>query len=202
MKQLLFSILVITIISSCNQRKEEKTKSEIQSETEKELNSKVVDEKLKLKKKKDTIHNYWELILDTITEQKDFEISHKSYSLELKTYSLNDSAIVRNLSDYNSQQYLDYSHTMVTDFNLTTDSIAEHKQIDRTDFENSLFPEFYSECNLFSTAVDSIIGEIIYLTTDLAVPDSDNQWRVWYAIKVTNDRLGDLEIKDVDYVGL
>ena len=91
---------------------------------------------------------------------------------------------------------------MVTNFKLVTDSIVDKKQIDRTDFEESLFPEFYAECNLFSTEIDSIVENSIYLSSDLAVPDSDNQWRVWYSIKINNKRLEKLKIIDTDYVGL
>src|SRR5690606_22719214 len=99
----------------------------------------------------DTINNYWALILDTISSNKEFKISDLKHTLEVKTYSLNDSSIVRNLSQNGEQAYLDHSHKMVTDFKLVTDSIVDKKQIDRTDFEKSLFPEFYAECNLFST---------------------------------------------------
>jgi hypothetical protein len=91
---------------------------------------------------------------------------------------------------------------MITDFVLKSDSISDRKRIDRTNFKKSLIPEFYSECNLLSTVIDSIVGNKIYLTSDLSVPDTDNQWKVWYSIKITNSRLGNLEIKETDYVGL
>ncbi|MEO1487608.1 MAG: hypothetical protein AAFU57_17865 [Bacteroidota bacterium] len=202
MKQLGFLIFALTIMLSCNQQKDQKERSDKQSEPEKELNSQVIDEILKLENRRDTIHNYWELILDTISEHEEFEVDSKNYKLEVRTYSLNDSAIIRNLSDFNSQLYLDYSHTMVTDFYLRTDSITEHRQIDRADFESVLFPEFYAECNLYSSEIDSIVGDVIYLTSDLAVPDTDNQWRVWYSLKINDERLAVLEIREVDYVGL
>ena len=206
MKQLLILILTLSILSSCDRKKSDKTQSEFMPKTELKAETKSEPRKevenIQSKKKKDTINNYWALILDTISSKKEFKISDLKHTLELKTYSLNDSSIVRNSSDYKGQQYLDYSHTMVTNFILTSGSITSHKQIDRTNFEKSLFPEFYAECNLFSTEIDSIVGNNIYLTSDLAVPDTDNQWRVWYSIKITNNRLGKLEIKETDYVGL
>jgi hypothetical protein len=91
---------------------------------------------------------------------------------------------------------------MVTDFKLLIDSIVDKKQIDRTDFEKTLIPEFYAECNLFSTEIDSISGNTIYLTSDLAVPDTDNQWRAWYSIKIKDNKIGKIEIKETDYVGM
>ncbi|CAM1361728.1 conserved hypothetical protein [Tenacibaculum litopenaei] len=206
MKQILILILTISILSSCDRKKSDKTQPEFMPKTE--LKAETKSEPIKeaeniwSKKKKDTINNYWALILDTISSKKEFKISDLKHTLELKTYSLNDSSIVRNLSQNGEKLYLDHSHKMVTDFKLLTDSIVDKKQIDRTDFEKSLIPEFYTECNLFSTEIDSIVGNNIYLTSDLAVPDTDNQWRVWYLIKINNNRLGKLEIKETDYVGL
>ncbi|HHC78262.1 MAG TPA: hypothetical protein ENK46_00140 [Flavobacteriia bacterium] len=206
MKQLLSLILIFSILSSCDQKKSNKIQSEFKQKTdlkaEMEPKPKTELEIVQSEKEKDTIYNYWALMLDTISDKKEFKISNLKHTLELKTYSLNDSSIVRNLAQKGQQAYLDYSHKMVTDFKLLTDSIVDKKQIDRTDFKKSLISEFYAECNLFSTEIDSIVGNTVYLTSDLAVPDTDNQWRVWYSIKINNNRLGNLEIKRTDYVGI
>lgn len=194
MKQILIIIISISLLSSCVEKKEKNIQANFESDEE--LNTAEIE------KKQDTIYNYWELILDTISDRKEFKILNENYTLKLKTFSLNDSLIVRNLGQGESQVYLDHSHTMVTDFVLKSDSITDLKRIDRTEFRKSLIPEFYSECNLFSTEVDSIVENKIYLTSDLGVPDTDNLWRVWYSIKITNNRLGNLEIKETDYVGL
>jgi|SRR5690554_229248 len=194
MKQLLILILTFSILSSCDRNKSEKTQPQLELQMESETVSS--------EKKKDTIFNYWELILDTIADQKEFKILNKSYELNIKTFSLNDSLIIRNLGSGEYQAYLDHSHTMITDLILTSDSITDRKRIDRTDFKNSLIPEFYSECNLFSTEVDSIVDNRIYLASDLTVPDTDSQWRVWYSIKITNSQLGNIEIRETDYVGM
>ncbi|OQD43901.1 hypothetical protein BUL40_04675 [Croceivirga radicis] len=194
MKQFLILILILSILSSCDRRKSDKIQPKLEQKTELET--------VKSKKEINTINNYWALILDTISSKKEFKILDIKHTLEIKTYSLNDSSIVRNLSQNGEQVYIDHSHKMVTDFKLLTDSIVDKKQIDRTDFEKKLIPEFYAECNLFSTEIDSIVGNNIYLSSDLAVPDTDNQWRVWYSIKINNNQLGKLEIKETDYVGL
>ena len=131
-----------------------------------------------------------------------FKFSDLKYTLELKTYSLNDSSIVRNLAQDGEQPYLDHSHKMVTDFKLLTNSTIDKKQIDRTDFKKSLIPEFYVECNLLTTEIDSILGNNIYLNSSLGVPDTDNVWTVWYSIKIKNNRIGNLEINKTDYVGM
>src|SRR5690606_31275606 len=206
MKQLLSLILMFSILSSCDGKKSEKTqsefkpKTELKAETESEPKKEL--ETIQSKKKKDTINNYWALILDTISSKKEFKISDYKHTLELKTYSLNDSSIVRNLAQDGENPYLDHSHKMVTDFKLLTDSTVDLKRIDRTDFKKSLIPEFYAECNLYTTKIDSIRENTIYLNSSLAVPDSDNVWKVWYSIKINSNRFGDLDIKETDYVGL
>jgi len=206
MKQLLSLALIFSILSSCDGKKSDKTQSEFKPKTELKVETEPEPRKeleiIQPKKKKDTINNYWALILDTISSKKEFKISEIKHILEIKTYSLNDSAIVRNLSQGRLPAYLDHSHTMVTDFKLLIDSIVDKKRINRTDFEKALIPEFYRECNLFSTEIDSILENTIYLTSELAVPDTDNQWRVWYSIKVDDNRIGNLEITETDYVGM
>ncbi|MBA6155021.1 hypothetical protein H3Z83_00585 [Tenacibaculum sp. S7007] len=206
MKQLLILTLTLLILSSCNQKKSKKTQSEFKSKTEIKVETKSELKKeietIQSKKKNDTINNYWAIILDTISSKKEFKISDLKHTLELKTYSLNDSSIVRNLAQNGEQAYLDHSHKMVTDFKLLTDSIVYKKQIDRTNFEKSLIPEFYEKCNLLTTEIDSTKGNTVYLNSNLGVPDTSNIWRVWYSIKIKNDRIGNLEINKTDYVGM
>ena len=69
MKQLL--ILIFSILSSCVHNKSDKTQSEFKSSTDITMGS----DNIHSKKKKDTIHNYWALILDTISSKEEFKIS-------------------------------------------------------------------------------------------------------------------------------
>lgn len=205
MRPLILLVCIVSMISSCDQKKSDNIKSEYNqkpdSKTEIEPKSKTELELIQVKKVKDTINSYWALILDTISSKKEFKLSNVKHTLELKTYSLNDSSIVRNLAQDGEQAYLDHSHKMVTDFKLLTDSITDKKQIDRTNFEKILIPEFYAECNLFSTEIDSISGNTIYVTSELNVPDTGNQWKVWYSIKIEDEKIGILEIKESEYIG-
>ncbi|KAA5820156.1 hypothetical protein FPF71_17820 [Algibacter amylolyticus] len=206
MKELLSLILIFSILSSCDRKKSDKTQSEFKPKTEltaeTESEPKKELEAIQSKVKKDTINNYWALILDTISSKKEFKISDLKHTLELNTYSLNDSSIVRNLAQEGEQAYLDHSHKMVTDFKLLIDSIVDKKQIDRTDFGKALIPEFYTECNLSTTEIDSISGNIVYLNSSLAVPDTGNIWRVLYSIKIKDNQIGEIEIIETDYVGM
>jgi hypothetical protein len=194
MKQLLILIFIFSFITSCDKKKNENKNTHSKTNTG--------AEGVQTEKEKDTIYNYWGLVLDTVSDKREFEYSKLKYTLKLNTYSLNDSSIVRNLGTPGSQVYIDHSHTMVTNLSLLTDSIIDHKQIDRTDFKSSLFPEFYNECNLYSTEIDSIIENTIYLSSELAVPDTDNHWRVWYSIIINDQLLGDIDVKGTEYVGL
>jgi hypothetical protein len=206
MKQLLSLILIFSILSSCDRKKSDKTQSEFKPKTEltaeTESEPKKELEAIQSKIKKDTINNYWALILDTISSKKEFKISDLKHTLELKTYSLNDSSIVRNLAQEGEEAYLDHSHKMVTDFKLLIDSIVDKKQIDRTDFGKALIPEFYTECNLSTTEIDSISDNNVYLNSSLAVPDTSNIWRVLYSIKIKDNQIGEIEIIKTDYVGM
>ena len=188
MKRILILLLIISTLSSCNNIKQKKSITKF----------KVTENQVK----QDTIYNYWELIFDTISNKRKVEISNLNQTLIIKTFSLNDNSIVRNLGQNGSQVYLDHSHKMVTDLMLFNDSISNKKRIDRTDFKESLFPEFYKECNLYTSEIDSLVGNTIYLKSDLAIPDSDNQWRVWYSIEIMNHQFGNIKIIKTDYVGL
>ena len=201
MKQLRFLIIIVSVFISCTQKKTELKTNTIKIEkvikTEPKTEFKRIDYL-----KKDTIYNYWALILDTITDKKDFKIFDKNYSLQLKTFSLNDSAIVRDLQGYGNKIYKDHSHTIVTDLSLATDSLITHKRINRSDFREFLYADFYSECNLYTTEIDSIAQDTIFLSSDLAVPDTDNQWEVWYYYLVKDGKIDSLVFKNAEYVGL
>ena len=194
MRNYLLLLFTFLFLISCDQKKT----TAPQSETDLILETKIVENQ----KAQDTIFNYWEIIPDTISDRKEFVIADQKHILQLKTFSLNDSSVVRNLGIEDSQVYLDHSHKLVTDIELWTDSKTDQKRIDKNDFKKSLEIQFYQESNLFSTQIDSVIENQIYLTSDLAIPDTDNQWRVWYSIKIVNSKLEKIEIQKTDYVGL
>ena len=91
---------------------------------------------------------------------------------------------------------------MITDINFIADSLTVKKRIDRTSFKKFLEDDFYNNCNLFSTEIDTVVKDTIFLISELAVPDTDNQWAVWYYYVISNNTIDSLKVKDVDYVGL
>src|SRR5690554_6130031 len=139
MRQFL-TLLILLFLSGCIEKKPENIQSKLEPESEPNI--------VESEKKQDTIHNYWELNRDTIYDKKEFKNSGLRYTLEIKTFSLNDSSIVRNLGHSGSQIFLDHSHKIASEFKLLTGSNIDTKRIDRTVFKESLIPEFYAACNL------------------------------------------------------
>lgn len=187
-------LLFLLFLYGCNDKKQEKLESIIELESEPTI--------VGIEKEQDTIRNYWQLNRDTIFDKVEFKGFDLKYMLEIRTFSLNDSSIVRSLGQSGSKVYLDYSHKTISELGLLTGSFTDTKRIDRTDFKNLLNPDFYVECNLQITEIDTIQENKIYLTSDLSVPDTDNQWRIWYSIEIINNRFGDVEFIESEYVGL
>jgi len=190
-RKYLLLIFILLILTNCKQNERKKKVYKLNS-TEK------IDAKSNFEKENDTIYNYWQIILDTTFVKKDFTYLGKNYKLILKTFSLNDSAIVRNLG----RKYIDHSHTMISDLIILSDSLKIEKIFDRKDFEQSLNENFYKECNLFSTEIDSIIENQIFMTTELSIPDTDNQWKVEYSIRINKNKVDNMKITKTEYVGL
>jgi len=189
MRKYLLIILISLLLINCKKKKSKKTDLKINS-TEK-IESKS-------KKENDTIYNYWQIILDTTIVKKDFKYLGKDYKLTLKTFSLNDSAIVRNLGG----KYFDHSHTMITDLTILSDSLKVERRIDKTDFKKSLDENFYQECNLFKSQIDSIIDNQFFLSTELNVPDTDNQWKIEYSVKLNINEIDNFKVTKTKYVGM
>lgn len=194
MKFILSLLILILLLSGCK----EKEQSTDLIEPEQEQTFREADAQSKM----DTIHNFQAVRYDTIVDKRDVRISNMEYRLELLTFSLNDSSVVRQSGTDGSYRYVDHLHKTVTEVKLMNDAILDRIRIDKTNFKKSLDPEFYSDCNLMSTRIDSLKDRTVYLTTDLAIPETDDQWRVWYTMDIVNDKLSKIVITHTDYVGL
>ncbi|WP_298481471.1 hypothetical protein, partial [uncultured Maribacter sp.] len=187
MKYIFSIILLGLLLINCNSKKV------------KAVNSKVLDEKI-LSTEKDTIVNYWALEYDTIKSSKPFEFEKVKYFLDLKTYSLNDSLIKRDLSS-DDNMYFDISHSRITRLTLTNKNIRTDLNIKKKDFKKLLDSVFYANCNLLSTELGRISQDTIYLNTELAIPDTDVQWKVGYYYLIKNHRLARQYLDSKEYVG-
>ncbi|WP_203292491.1 hypothetical protein [Luteirhabdus pelagi] len=150
----------------------------------------------------DTIHNYWQLDVDTITERKEFSFLDENYILTLKTYSLNDSSVIRRLGRNDSPVYMEYAHNVITDIELASDTLINRKRIDKAHFKDFVDPEFYRICTLFSTEIDSINKKTVYMSSQLTVPDTGNHWEISYLFYIRDYKVGTFEIKNTEYIGL
>lgn len=192
----LLLLLTISVLISCNQKKDGSQMENLHKHSDSLSVDGTTYGDVEMRQEQDTIRNYWQLTYDTIASRTDLKILDENYILELKTFSLNDSAIVRKLDE----KYIDYSHTIVTDIKVINNSNIVQKRIDKTIFKEHLIPEFYDECNLLYTEYESVLNNQIHLTSILSIPDTDNQWQVKYSLSLSED-IDRLMVKDVSYVG-
>ena len=151
---------------------------------------------------KDTIYNYWHPETDTTMFKKELKIDSVQIELKAKTYSLNDSSFIRILGSGNTI-YIDHSHTIVTDLELRSNNSSHCKRVDRLDIMKGTKIKSNPNYNLFKTFVDSLTQNKIYLRSEVAVPDTDDQWAIWYSIPILEKtKLGEIELLDHKYVGL
>ena len=185
---LFISLCSFTLFLACNSRSEPKKIVPVETLPKQNI-------------EKDTIYNYWHPETNTTVFKKELNIDSIQIKLKAKTYSLNDSSFVRILGSGNTV-YIDHSHTIVTDLELKSDSSFESKRINRFDVIKGTQIESDPNYNLFKTFIDSLNPTKIYLRSEVAVPDTDDQWAIWYSIPITEkNNLGEIELLDHKYVG-
>tara|TARA_R110002020_G_scaffold97708_5_gene233174 strand:+ start:3446 stop:4024 length:579 start_codon:yes stop_codon:yes gene_type:complete len=149
----------------------------------------------------DTIINYWELEFDTIKSTKNFQFENMEFRLDLKTYSLNDSLIKRDLSN-GTNSYLDYSHTKITRLQLSNEHVVTTMNIKKDAFRTILDKDFYENSNLLSTELDRISHDTLHMISELNIPDTDIQWQIKYYYLILDNRIAKPYIVSKEYVGL
>ena len=153
---------------------------------------------------KDTVFSYQKFSYDTTSTIDSITVLENPYIVELTTYSLNDSSIVRRLRDEEVDDktiHIDLGHQTTSHIRFVKDSIAIERQVDRRDFEPFLHKGFYKECDMISTKLGSVYSNRISFYSDFTVPKTDFVWRVRYYYAVENDStINDLELIDVKYL--
>lgn len=197
MKQLLILILALSILSSCDRKKSEKTQSEFKPETE--LKTELKPEQKKL----DTTVVYWQTDFDTIRKYQEVQIGNEIHQLELKTYSLNDSSIVR-INDLNKPIiYKDIYHDNVTEIILKKgNDVILKSQVKKATFKDSLDGDFLKYSVLRSVEYDFIRSNRLYFKADIDVPDTD--WAVGadFAIFYQTEKKGKIDYWNIRDIGL
>lgn len=197
MKKLLILIILFSILSSCNQKKSEKTQSEFTTNTELKIEPK--SESIKI----DTTVVYWQTDFDTIRNIQQVKIGNEIHQLELKTYSLNDSSIVR-INDLNKPIiYKDIYHDYVTEIILKNENdIILKSKLNKTTFRDSLDGDFLKYSVLRGVEYDFIRSNRLYFKSHINVPDTDWSIGADFAIFYETEKKGQLEILDIKDIGL
>ncbi|GAB5398912.1 MAG: hypothetical protein Aureis2KO_04970 [Aureisphaera sp.] len=201
MKQLLSLILIFSFLYSCDQKKSEKNQSEFNTKakpkTELKVQPKVEPKKL------DTTIVYWRTDFDTIRKNQEVKIGNQNHQLELKTYSLNDSSIVR-INDLNKPIiYKDIYHDNVTEIILRKGSeIVLKSQVKKSTFKDSLNGDFLKYSVLRDVEYDFIRSNRLYFKAHINVPDTDWSLGTDFAIFYQTEKKGKIDYWNIKDIGL
>lgn len=197
MKKLLILILSFSILSSCDQEKSENTQSEFKLKTE--LKVKPKPEPIKI----DTTVVYWQTDFDTIRNKQEVKIGNEIHQLELKTYALNDSSIVR-INDLNKPIiYKDIYHDYVTEIILKKENdIILKSKVNKSTFKDSLDGDFLKYSVLRSVEYDFIRSNRLYFKSHINVPDTDWSIKADFAIFFKTDKKGQIDFWNIKDIGL
>ena len=168
MKQLLTLILIFSFLSSCIEKKSQRPQFEFESKTE----------ALDKPKKNDTTVIYWQTNFDTISDYQKIMIENYEYLLEIKSYSLNDSSIVK-INENNKEIYHNYNFEII--LKREKDTILK-SELKRENFKDSLNNEFYKRCVLLEVEYEGIRSNRLYFNGGFFVPDTDWGFRNEFAI--------------------
>ncbi len=197
MKQLLILIFTLSILSSCDRKKSDKTQSELKPETE------LKEETKPQVKKMDTTVVFWQTEFDTIRKNQEVQIGNEIHQLELKTYSLNDSSIVR-INDLNKPIiYKDIYHDNVTEIILKKgNDVILKSQVKKSTFKDSLDGDFLKYSVLRSVEYDFIRSNRLYFKADIDVPDTDWAIGTDFAIFYRTEKKGKIDYWNIKDIGL
>lgn len=197
MKQLLSLILIFSFLYSCDNKKPEKTQSEFKPKTEPKTELKVEPKKL------DTTVIYWRTDFDTIRKNQEMKIGNENHQLELKTYSLNDSSIVR-INDLNKPIiYKEIYHDNVTEIILRKrNEIVLKSLVKKSTFKDSLDGDFLKHSVLRAVEYDFIRSNRLYFKAHINVPDTDWSLGTDFAIFYQTDKKGKIDFWNIKDIGL
>jgi len=205
MKQLLILTITILTFVGCGQD-DTKTQSGnvvIKTETDNLKTSSVKKNEIQKDKKLDTVVVYWQTEFDTIIEKKMLNIENQGYELELKSFSLNDSSVIR-WNDLNKPIiYKDIYHDYVTDLTLTKGTaVILTARINKESFKDSLDGDFYKHSILRRIEYDFTRSNRLYLKAILNVPDTDWMLENEFAIFFRTNKKGQLDYWNFKDIGL
>jgi hypothetical protein len=143
--------------------------------------------------------NYWPVDKDTTITDTTLSMYNETYQLKIKTYCLNDSAVVNKVGvqDENGagmHDELDISHNYSVIITLTKDSKEIlSKQLTKEIFKDSLDAEFYKTAILNDIEYKFVRTNRLYFTATLLIPDTDIIYETDFAIFYRTDKIGQLD---------
>ena len=202
MKSILILFAVFAIVScTLNSQKPERAKIAHGLNEEKSLQRE--DSDLNNIKILDTIVGYWKTDFDTIIETQSFNLDNTKLAVEVKTFCLNDSSIIRTNQVNDSTVYKDVYHDYVSDLTFKKgEKTLIHRTINKRSFRDSLAPEFFQYSVLRSVTNISIRSNRIYLTATLNVPDTAWLIETEFALFFRTNKKGQMDFWGFKNVGL
>ncbi|MBR9831324.1 DUF4738 domain-containing protein [bacterium] len=151
----------------------------------------------------DTTVVYWPTDFDTIRKSQEVKIGNNIHKLELKTYSLNDSSIVR-INDLNRPIiYKDIYHDNVTEIILKKgNDVILKSQVKQATFKDSLDSDFFKYSVLRSVEYNSIRSNRLYFKADIDVPNTDRAIEADFAIFYQTEEKGKIDYWNIKDIGL
>ncbi|MDC8006081.1 hypothetical protein POV27_18660 [Aureisphaera galaxeae] len=186
MKQGLVVLIAIFIFASCDSKKTKEATSVTDTKTTTKEKETTIPETI------DTIVVYWQTNFDTISKTEAVHIGNDKHQLLLKSYSLNDSAVVRINTGNSPRIYKDIYHNYVTEVILTkdTDTIL-NTMLTKETFQDSLHIEEFRNYALWGGAeYDFIRSNRLYFKGSFNYPDTDwligNRFAIFYRTEKKN----------------
>lgn len=187
MKQFLMILIITALLSSCNQKKSKQSKS--LAKPQKEL--KV--EKLSNAEQNKSTMVYWQTNFDTIRQIQNVTIDDNQHQLELKSFSLNDSSIVRT-----NEIYHDRASEIILTQNVDT---LLYKKLTKDVFKDSLGVEFYNRGVLSSIEFENIDSDRLYFKGKLNVPDTGWLLSNEFSIYFRTEKRGLIDFENFQDIG-
>jgi hypothetical protein len=191
----LFVIIAASVLGACSSPKSEPANNggQIQAETSSPFPAEL-----------DTIYEVWPLDTDTVRSSHEIVSASDPLLLQLKRYSLNDSAITW-VNELNKPDiFILKYHNHQAELNLQTKDTTLFFSFTKAFFQDSLGPEeeFYRRANLFDFTYDTIRDDALFFTVTFAVPETD--WMVAGPLSVfyQGENLGQISVgsfKDIGY---
>lgn len=176
------------------------------SEKNQPVNKRSTDIKVEPKdelKNIDTTVVYWQKDFDTIRKKHEVKIGNDIHQIELKTYSLNDSSIIR-INDFNKPIiYKDIYHDYITEITLKKgNNLILKSQVKKSTFKDSLDSDFLKYSVLRDVEYEFIRSNRLYFKAQINVPDADWSFGTDFAIFYRTEKKGRIDYWNIKDIGL